>query len=273
MDGEDRTGTLVKEEPEARDGFVMVLNSWLDRDDVSPEAKFLYIVLKRFAGANRHAWPAESEITRMTGISDKPLRRAKAELIQLGVLTSQRRGQGKPTLYTILEMPKLPQNRSIDRIKNGRLTPSRPVESPVLEREIDATKKIQREDTEKNTQPDPAPNGAVATEKKPNKFAEVIDGIRALGEEYQGNTRRDAGAVKACSSPPADIAQAYVDAKRGQWGGDFLANNLALWAICDRMSAWQASKSRGKNGATIGPDGKLTMIDGKVVDRNGRIYF
>jgi hypothetical protein len=56
-------------------------------------------------------------------------------------------------------------------------------------------------------------------------------------------TARDGRAVKDCSAPAEQIAEAYVAAFRGEWGDDWLRDNLSLHVVIDRLAGYAASKS------------------------------
>jgi hypothetical protein len=83
---------------------------------------------------------------------------------------------------------------------------------------------------------------------KPNKFADVIDALKAVDIEVT-TTKADAGAVKDCSAPAALIAEAYGAAYRGDWppGESWLRNNLNLQAVCKRIDGFKAYKEGNGN--------------------------
>lgn len=56
------------------------------------------------------------------------------------------------------------------------------------------------------------------------------------------NPGREGAAVKACTASVQDIADAYVAAATGQWGGadGWLRTNLSLFAVCNRIAGFLA---------------------------------
>lgn len=89
---------------------------------------------------------------------------------------------------------------------------------------------------------------------KPNKFADVIDALRAVAIDVT-TSKADAGAVKDCSAPAALIAEAYGAAYRGDWppGETWLRNNLNLQAVCKRIDGYKAYKEGMNGGAQTRP--------------------
>lgn len=76
---------------------------------------------------------------------------------------------------------------------------------------------------------------------KPNKSAELIDALRAAGLP-DVLSPRDHAAVKRTTLSPAQIVDVFGAAYRGEFGGDWLRENLALWIAIDRYPAYLASK-------------------------------
>lgn len=90
---------------------------------------------------------------------------------------------------------------------------------------------------------------------KPNKYAETLDAIRELEPEHQvgGDSRLDAAAIKASAAPPGKIAAAYVAVLRGQWGDDWMRDNLSLQFVVKRLDGYEAhlrAPPKSKNGQT-----------------------
>lgn len=103
---------------------------------------------------------------------------------------------------------------------------------------------------------------AVRAAPKPNKYAEVLDGIKALEPEHVigGDARIDGAAVKNCPAPATVIAKCYVSLLRGEWGGDFERNSLSIQFAARRAGAYEASlrappkaPPRSRNGQTAVP--------------------
>jgi hypothetical protein len=95
---------------------------------------------------------------------------------------------------------------------------------------------------------------AAPPEKTPNKYAAVIDGIRAADVPYTPSAR-DAGAVKKCGADAEAIAAAYIAAYRREWGGNGVQGNLSVWYICDRINDYTAWVVQGRPKQTNGHAG------------------
>lgn len=92
-----------------------------------------------------------------------------------------------------------------------------------------------------------APNGTGGgAQSKKSKGAAVIDLIRAGGVEPV-LSGRDHGAIKRTNATAALIAEAFLAAYSGAWnpgGKGWLRDNLAVWAVIERLSGYQASKTK-----------------------------
>jgi hypothetical protein len=74
---------------------------------------------------------------------------------------------------------------------------------------------------------------------KTNKATDVIDHIRAAGQEPATNPR-DFQAIKACSASAKDIAAAYVAMASGEWGDEWMLKNLSVATACTRVNGFLA---------------------------------
>jgi hypothetical protein len=61
----------------------------------------LHVALLSHAWQSEQCWPGQDTLMRETRLGEHPLRKAKAELMELGLLAEQRRGLGRPNLYTV----------------------------------------------------------------------------------------------------------------------------------------------------------------------------
>lgn len=102
-------------------------------------------------------------------------------------------------------------------------------------------------------------------EKKPNKSAQVIDAIRANGfdPELSG---RDHAAIKGCTRAPDVVADAYVSARQRLWppGDPWLANNLSVHAVIERLDGFEAWVAAGRPSSVPRP--------AKAVVQNSRYH-
>lgn len=70
-------------------------------------------------------------------------------------------------------------------------------------------------------------------------------------------TSADKRAIRGCEADPALIAEAFTAAARGEWGGDFLHQNLSARLVIQRLSGYLAWKS--------------SLADGRPVQRPQRV--
>ena len=68
---------------------------------LSTAAKLLYVVLRSYAAQDGTCFPGYARLQADVGCGINQLTRAVRELEAAGLLTRRRRGQGKPTLYTL----------------------------------------------------------------------------------------------------------------------------------------------------------------------------
>jgi hypothetical protein len=68
---------------------------------LSTEAKLLYVVLRSYAAPDGSCFPGYERLRADVGCGLNQLTRAVRELETAGLVTRRRRGQGKPTLYTV----------------------------------------------------------------------------------------------------------------------------------------------------------------------------
>jgi hypothetical protein len=64
-------------------------------------AKLLYVVLRSYTGPNGTCFPGYARLQDDVGCGINQLTRAMCELETAGLVVRRRRGQGKPTLYTV----------------------------------------------------------------------------------------------------------------------------------------------------------------------------
>jgi len=91
----------------------------------------------------------------------------------------------------------------------------------------------------------PTGGSPLAAAPKPNKSGEVIDRLRADALPDVLN-KGDHAAIKACPLSPAQIVEAFGAAFRGEWGGDWLQENLNVQAVIRRYAGYLAWKQRPK---------------------------
>ncbi len=88
--------------------------------------------------------------------------------------------------------------------------------------------------------------------RTPNRSAQVIDALRALGC-HDPISGRDHGAIKASDADPTLIAEAYLALKDGRWHDDFLRRRLSLHVVIDNLPAYVADRDGVQNGQRPAP--------------------
>lgn len=81
--------------------FTQVATAVLRGRGLSPWAKLLYVVLRSYAGPAGDCYPGYTTLQADVGCGINQLTRAMRELETVGLVTRRRRGQGKPTFYTV----------------------------------------------------------------------------------------------------------------------------------------------------------------------------
>ena len=82
-------------------GWTGVPNFILENDQISVGAKLTYAMLLKYARELDNCFPGQDRLAKDMGSGSRSVVRYIAELEQAGLVTVQRRGQGRPNLYTI----------------------------------------------------------------------------------------------------------------------------------------------------------------------------
>lgn len=105
-------------------GFTQVPNEIIMDERISIQARMLYILLLSRAWTTNQVFPGQKYLGERMGISDRSVRKYLSELVEFGLLSSERRGLTKTNIYTLhkwrssgLEEKKFP-------FKNERELPS-----------------------------------------------------------------------------------------------------------------------------------------------------
>ncbi len=93
--------TLATVDPVARGGFTQVPNFILKDGSLSIGAKVTYAMFLSYAWHNEMCFPGQDRLADDIGMSRTSVTAFIAELESEGLVTIQRRGQGKTNLYTI----------------------------------------------------------------------------------------------------------------------------------------------------------------------------
>jgi hypothetical protein len=75
------------------------------------------------------------------------------------------------------------------------------------------------------------------------RVREVVELIEATGAPPPVLKRADRRAIESCSAASALIAEAFVEARRGAWGGSWLRENLSIRAVVNRLDGFVAKQS------------------------------
>jgi hypothetical protein len=102
-------GDLLKErnieldtlDPVARGGFTQVPNFILKNPELSVGSKVVYAMFLSYAWHNESCFPGQERLANDMGLTRPRVTQLITELEKAGLVTIQRRGQGKTNLYTI----------------------------------------------------------------------------------------------------------------------------------------------------------------------------
>ncbi len=97
----ERNIELDTRDPVARGGFTQVPNFILKDAKLSVGAKVVYAMFLSYAWHNDSCFPGQERLASDMGMTRPRVTQLIAELHRLGLVTIQRRGQGKTNLYTI----------------------------------------------------------------------------------------------------------------------------------------------------------------------------
>ncbi len=97
----ERNISLDTTNPVVRDGFTQVPNFILRDAGLSVGAKVVYAMFLSYAWHNDSCFPGQDRLAEDMGLSRVRVTQLIAELEKSGLVTIQRRGQGKTNLYTI----------------------------------------------------------------------------------------------------------------------------------------------------------------------------
>ena len=88
-------------DPVARGGFTQVPNFILEDPKLSLGAKVVYAMFLRYAWHNDQCFPGQNTLSEAIGMSRSRVTQYVSELEKTGMISIQRRGQGRTNLYTI----------------------------------------------------------------------------------------------------------------------------------------------------------------------------
>ncbi len=88
-------------DPVSAGGFTQVPNMVLNNKELSFGAKVVYAKLLSYAWNNNLVFPGQETMAEEIGTSRPTVTRSIEELVKVGFLEVQRRGQGQTNLYTL----------------------------------------------------------------------------------------------------------------------------------------------------------------------------
>lgn len=92
---------LATTDPVARGGFTQVPNFILRNPDLSVGAKVVYAMFLSYAWHNESCFPGQERLAVDIGMSRSRVTEFISELSRAGLVTIQRRGQGKTNVYVV----------------------------------------------------------------------------------------------------------------------------------------------------------------------------
>lgn len=92
---------LDSKDPVVRGGFTQVPNFILENSELSSGAKVTYAMFLRYAWHNDSCFPGQERLAKDIGVTRPRVTQYVQELEKAGLVTIQRRGQGKTNLYRI----------------------------------------------------------------------------------------------------------------------------------------------------------------------------
>jgi biotin operon repressor len=121
----ERNIELDTSNPVLRGGFTQVPNFILKNSNLSLGAKVTYAMFLSYAWHNDSCFPGQERLAEDMGMSRSRVTEFVSELEKGGLVTIQRRGQGKTNVYTIhfqVKSRNLPKNKSPKHPEVGRPT-------------------------------------------------------------------------------------------------------------------------------------------------------
>src|SRR5690242_21535254 len=97
----ERNILLDTTNPVVRDGFTQVPNFIIRNGELSVGAKVVYAMFLSYAWHNDSCFPGQDRLAEDMGMSRSRVTAFVGELEQFGLISIQRRGQGKTNIYTI----------------------------------------------------------------------------------------------------------------------------------------------------------------------------
>jgi biotin operon repressor len=101
LDEKEKNIELDTKDPVVQGGFTQVPNFILANGELSSGAKVTYAMFLRYAWHNDSCFPGQERLAKDIGVTRPRVTQYVQELEKTGLVTIQRRGQGKTNLYRI----------------------------------------------------------------------------------------------------------------------------------------------------------------------------
>ena len=92
---------LVGADPMSAKGFTQVPNFILEKKDLTIGAKMTYSMLLRYAREKDSCFPGQKTLADQSGMGERSINRHVQELEEKGFISINRRGLGKPNIYSL----------------------------------------------------------------------------------------------------------------------------------------------------------------------------
>jgi hypothetical protein len=247
------------------------------------EALWLYLYIQqlvRFDGADAGSTPREypyqhTEAATALGVTSRTVMREFQRLEAYGYITSRRTRYGLHVSVTKYLPQSTRAKRRTPRSDATVTSNAAPEVTSVAPRsdthdrenghprhqEVTSVSPVYKEDkrpSESSDQAAPA-RARVNGAPKPNKSADLIDALRAADVPVE-MTPRDHQALQKSSLTVAQVAEAYCAVYRGEWGDDWLQDNLAVHVVINRWAGYLASKTQPPPKRRGGPESSMTRM-------------
>jgi hypothetical protein len=97
----ERNIELIGADALSRQGFVQLPRAILYNPKLTDSARLLYAILLDYAWNNDYCFPGQKALSDKTAWDERTVRRHMQTLLNTGLVTIQRRGQGKTNIYKL----------------------------------------------------------------------------------------------------------------------------------------------------------------------------
>lgn len=239
-------------QPHRSGTFAMVTAAAIDDVRMGAAPLRVLVALGHYRDADGWCWPKQRQLADRLGISQQAVSKALRGLGEMGYIEihdqyDQTTGARISSRYRVLMDYVLPvqfQRTPQPDVVGSQLQVVAPTTSPTIAPQPDVVA-IEEELTQEN-KPREQTNKKrtdVRLPKAPTAQSRVVDLIVAGGVERPTFGGRDGKALKDTGADPETVAAAYLAVWRGEWGDEWLRDNLSVHAVVDRLGGFQAWQS------------------------------